>query len=109
MTYRTMISGLSALAFAGSGLAGDWQIEFDAMDANSDGVVTEAEFVADRTADGAITEEEAQNTFAVIAGTDGALMPDEFAAARDQMTGAGEDAHDPATGLSDETGEHGPS
>jgi len=99
-----MVSGLSALAFAGSGLAGDWQIEFDAMDANSDGVVTEAEFVAGRTADGTITEADAGDAFALIAGSDGVLMPDEFAAARETMSEAGMDADEPAASSSDEAG-----
>ena len=64
------LAGLSAFAMAHAGSPADY---FNKYDANADGVVTEAEFVAAKTASGKATAEEASAKFTKIAGTDGQM------------------------------------
>lgn len=59
-----------AMATAHAGTASDY---FGKYDSNADGVVTEAEFVAVKTASGKVTAAEAQEKFTRIAGTDGQM------------------------------------
>lgn len=62
--------GLGALTIAHAGSPSDY---FNKYDANADGVVTEAEFVAAKTAKGKVTSAEASEKFVKIAGTDGQM------------------------------------
>lgn len=64
------LAGLGALAAAHAGSPADY---FNKYDTNADGVVTEAEFVAVKTASGKATAEEAQAKFAKVAGADGQM------------------------------------
>ncbi|WP_300395243.1 EF-hand domain-containing protein [Henriciella sp.] len=69
----------SAGAFAAS--AGE-MVAFTDIDANGDGVVTEAEFVTYKTADGEYTEEEASEKFVKIdANADGSVSEAELTSA----------------------------
>lgn len=81
MTKYTFAAAAVALVTLGSGaaLAGeDWEAKleekFAAADADGDGVVTEAEFLAR-------TEAKAKETYAKLSGGDGALTLDEAKAA----------------------------
>ena len=62
--------GLGALTIAHAGSPADY---FKKYDANADGVVTEAEFVAASTAKGKVSAADASSKFVKIAGTDGQL------------------------------------
>lgn len=81
MKYPLTIATLSALVLAGAAAAGDWQAKFDGMDTDSNGVVTEAEFTAYKTADGETSAEDASEQFAQLAGEDGELTLAELEAA----------------------------
>ena len=69
-TCAGALTGLSALAVAHAGSPADY---FNKYDANADGVVTKAEFVAAKTAKGKVTAADAEAKFAKIAGDDGQL------------------------------------
>ena len=77
MTNRKIVPSLIVALFVGGALTataeGTVSEKFAAMDADSDGVVTEAEFVTYATASGKHTEEEAVAKFTTLAGDDGAL------------------------------------
>lgn len=64
------LAGLGAFAVAHAGTPADY---FNKYDANADGVVTEAEFVAVKTASGKVTAADATAKFTKIAGTDGQM------------------------------------
>lgn len=86
MTYLKLATTLAAAAFAGSAMiavAGPEGDQFGAMDADGDGLVTEAEFVTYATATGKHSEADAKAKFAEISGDDGALTFAELEAARD--------------------------
>lgn len=77
--FTLMLAGAGLVAM--SAHAGDYAEKFAKMDADSDGVVTEAEFVAYATADGKYTEADATAKFTKIAGDDGELTLEELTAA----------------------------
>ena len=64
------LAGLGAFAVAHAGSPSEY---FSKYDTNADGVVTEAEFVAVKTASGKVTADEATAKFTKIAGTDGQM------------------------------------
>jgi len=70
LTFTGALAGLSAFAIAHAGSPADY---FDKFDANADGIVTEAEFVATKTEGGKVTAAEAQAKFSKMAGADGEL------------------------------------
>lgn len=70
LTFTGALAGLGAFAAAHAGSPADY---FKKFDANADGVVTEAEFVAVKTAGGKVTASEAQAKFTKIAGDDGQM------------------------------------
>ena len=74
------LAGLSAFAIAHAGSPADY---FNKYDANADGVVTEAEFVAVKTSGGDVTAAEASAKFSKIAGTDGRMTLAELETAMD--------------------------
>jgi len=78
------ITLISAAAFAGAMVAqADEKPLFTDVDTNFDGVITQEEFVAYKTADGSKTEAEAVEKFAEIAGDDGLISLEEWNAAMD--------------------------
>lgn len=78
MIRFTLISA-AALAGAMAANAGELPL-FSEVDTDYDGVISEAEFVAYKVARGEHTEEEATSKFAEIAGDDGVISADEWAA-----------------------------
>jgi len=78
LTCAGALTGLGALAMAHAGSPADY---FKKYDANADGVVTEAEFVAVKTAGGKVTAADAQAKFAKLAGTDGQMTMAELESA----------------------------
>ncbi|WP_300376603.1 EF-hand domain-containing protein [Henriciella sp.] len=69
-------------AFAAS--AGE-MAAFSDIDTDADGMITETEFVAHKTADGEVTEQEASDKFAKIdADFDGSITEAEMTAAKEQ-------------------------
>lgn len=64
------LAGLGAFAVAHAGSPADY---FNKYDANADGVVTEAEFVAMKTSSGKVSAADASAKFTKIAGTDGQM------------------------------------
>ena len=70
MSCAGALVGLGAFVAAQAGTPADY---FNKYDANADGVVTEAEFVAVKTASGKVSAEEATAKFTKIAGTDGQM------------------------------------
>lgn len=74
------LAGLGAFSVAHAGSPADY---FNKYDANADGVVTEAEFVAVKTASGKVTAAEATEKFSKIAGTDGQMTLAELETAMD--------------------------
>lgn len=60
----------SAFLFAHAGSPADY---FNKIDADASGMITQAEFVAYKTADGKVTAEKASEKFAKLAGDDGQL------------------------------------
>lgn len=60
-----------SLGVSGVALAGSPADYFGKIDANADGNVTEAEFVAYKTADGKYTAEDAASKYAKLSGGDG--------------------------------------
>lgn len=77
LTTGALVAGSAFLvAFAGS------PAEYHAkVDANADGVVTKAEYVAQKTADGKYTEAQASEKFVKLAGSDGELSVADIEAA----------------------------
>lgn len=75
-----VLAGLGAFAMAHAGSPADY---FNKYDANADGVVTEAEFVAVKTESGKATAAEASAKFTKIAGTDGQMTLAELETAMD--------------------------
>ena len=69
-------AGAFAVAHAGS--ASDY---FNKIDADASGMITQAEYVAYKTADGKYSAEKASEKFAYLAGDDGQLTLAEFEAA----------------------------
>ncbi|WOR14916.1 hypothetical protein RYZ27_14160 [Hyphomonas sp. FCG-A18] len=67
-----------AFAVANAGSPADY---FNKIDANADGAITEAEYVAYKTADGKYTAEKASKKFAKYAGDDAQISMAEFEAA----------------------------
>lgn len=78
MIRFTLISA-AALAGAMAANAGEMPL-FSEVDTDYDGVISEAEFVAYKVGKGKHTEEEAAEKFAEIAGDDGVISADEWAA-----------------------------
>ncbi len=68
----------SAFAVAHAGSPADY---FNKIDADASGMITQAEYVAYKTADGKHSAEEASEKFAAVAGDDGELSLAEFEAA----------------------------
>lgn len=68
----------SAFAVAHAGSPADY---FNKIDADASGVITEAEYVAYKTADGKYSAEDVAAKFAKVAGDDGELTLAEFEAA----------------------------
>nr|WP_070958771.1 hypothetical protein [Hyphomonas sp. Mor2] len=68
----------SAFAVAHAGSPADY---FNKIDADASGVITQAEYVAYKTADGKYTAEKVSEKFAKIAGDDGELTLAEFESA----------------------------
>mgnify|MGYP003655622052 CR=1 FL=1 len=71
-------SAAAAAALAAYANTGDMESKFATMDTDADGVVTEAEFVSYKTADGEYTVMEASEKFAMIAGDDAELTEVEY-------------------------------
>lgn len=71
------VLGISASAFAvaHAGTAADY---FNKIDADASGMITQAEYVAYKTADGKYSAEKAGEKFAKLAGDDGELSLAEF-------------------------------
>lgn len=76
MIHRKLISSVGAVAALGAfslAYAGSPADYFEKFDTDASGVVTEAEFIAYKTADGKHTAEAAAEKFAKIAGDDGEM------------------------------------
>ncbi|MFN4025227.1 MAG: hypothetical protein ACK4MQ_10350 [Hyphomonas sp.] len=72
---------ISAAALAGAMAANAGELPlFSEVDTDFDGVISQAEFVAYKVAGGEYTEEEAAAKFTEIAGDDGVISADEWAA-----------------------------
>ena len=72
---------ISAAALTGAMVANAGELPLMAeVDTDFDGVISEAEFVAYKVADGKYTEAEASEKFTKIAGDDGVISADEWAA-----------------------------
>lgn len=72
---------ISAAAFAGAMAANAGELPtFSQVDTNYDGVISQDEFVAHKTANGEHTEAEAIDKFTQIAGDDGVISADEWEA-----------------------------
>ncbi len=87
MTKLKIISGATALMALGSlslAHAGSPAEYFEKIDADANGIISQAEFVAHKTADGRHSAETAEAKFAEIAGDDGELTLTELEAAMDQ-------------------------
>ncbi len=78
MIRFTLISA-AALAGAMAANAGEMPL-FSEVDTDYDGVISEAEFVAYKVGTGEYKEEDAAAKFAKIAGDDGEISADEWAA-----------------------------
>lgn len=90
MTYLKLSFALIAAAIIGSvsvAAAGPLNEAFGAMDADADGLVTEAEFVTYSVSTGKHTEVEAAEKFAEMAGDDAVLTYSEFEAAHSAADG----------------------
>ena len=70
---------VSAAAIAGDDMTSEEK--FKKIDVNADGAVSEAEWVAYKTADGKTTADEALAKFAAIAGDDASISAEEYKAA----------------------------
>lgn len=72
---KLLASAVIGLAFgaAGAAFAGSPAEYFEKIDANADGTISQAEFVAHKTADGKYTAEKASEKFSAIAGDDGQI------------------------------------
>jgi Ca2+-binding EF-hand superfamily protein len=74
-TVTVGLFAASAFAVAHAGSAADY---FNKIDADSSGMITQAEYVAYKTADGKHSAEKATAKFAKLAGDDGELSLAEF-------------------------------
>ena len=81
--FKTLLgaTALIVLAPAGVAFAGSPAAYFEKIDADASGTVSQAEFVAYKTADGKVTAAEAEAKFAKLAGEDGTLTLAELEAA----------------------------
>lgn len=77
---------ISTLAAAGAFAASAGEMAaFADIDTNEDGVVTEAEFISYKTADGSMTDMEAADKFIQVdANADGTVTEDELTAAKEE-------------------------
>ncbi len=75
LSMGAAIATVSAFSVAVAGSPADY---FEKIDANADGVVTQAEYVSYKTADGKYTSEKATASFTKVAGDDGQLTLAEF-------------------------------
>ena len=78
MTSAFGLVAASAFAVAHAGSPADY---FNKIDADASGVITQAEYVAFKTADGKYSAEDAGAKFAKVAGEDGEMTLAEFEAA----------------------------
>lgn len=78
MTSAFGLVAASAFAVAHAGSPADY---FNKIDADASGVITQAEYVAFKTADGKYSAEDAGAKFAKVAGDDGEMTLAEFEAA----------------------------
>jgi len=81
MTFKSILSATAAVAAASAfsvAQAGSPADYFEKIDANADGVVTQAEYVSFKTADGKYSAEKAAASFTKVAGDDGELTLAEF-------------------------------
>lgn len=92
MTKFKLITGaaatvaLGSISFASAGSPAEY---FEKIDADANGTISQAEFVAHKTANGKVTAEKAEMKFAHLAGDDGELTLAELKAAMEAHRGHG--------------------
>ncbi len=87
MKLKTVILGTGSIAAMGVfsiAMAGSPADYFEKIDANADGVVTQAEYVAHKTEGGKYTAAQASESFTKVAGDDGSLTLAEMEAAMEK-------------------------
>ena len=78
ITGATALVALGSFSFAYAGSPAEY---FETIDADASGAISQAEYVAHKTADGRYTAEKAEAKFAKLAGDDGELTLAELEAA----------------------------